>query len=411
MKRIGIIGLGGRGTVLAQCFGGRPDARVVAVCDPNPVRTGRICQRLQITPACFTQLDTMLTQASLDAVVVTTPDYLHEAHATTVLGHGLDVLVDKPLATTVRGAQNILDAAQRSGKTVMMGFNLRHDPTLRRVKEIVDQGVLGRIFLIENREFYDGGKTYMARWNRRFDYSGGLWIHKGSHDFDVFHWLLGFPRPVRVSATAGINALDAEHLPFTPDAGVPVGPTCHQCAYQQRCPDYWDAAQTGSEWDDQAMQIDHYARDLCIYTSDKDVHDNGIAIVEYQGGIRASHLECFVTSQTDRLYTIVGDRGQAEVSLHQRTILIRPRWSQETVLHQIPPLVGTHGGADTGTVDAFLKVLHGEISNTSTAEQGLWATAVGQAAEISARQGRMVKVSDLFESPAPMTPVLAGQSG
>src|SRR5690606_34778139 len=161
----------------------------------------------------------------------------------------------------------IVDVAARSGRTVMLGFNLRHDPTLRRLKQIVDQGTLGKVFLIENREFYDGGKTYMARWNRRSEYSGGLWIHKGSHASDAFHWLLGFPRPVRVSATAGINVLNPEHLPFAVDPGVAAGPTCRQCAYQKRCPDYWDVAQPGSEWDGEATEIDQYARDTCIYTS------------------------------------------------------------------------------------------------------------------------------------------------
>ncbi len=397
MKRIGIIGLGGRGAALGQCFCERSDVTITAVCDPNPIRAQRICKRLGIAPRCFARIDEFLDADAIDAAVITTPDHLHETHATAVLGRGIDVLLDKPLATTVRGGQNILATAHRSGRTVMIGFNLRHDPTLRRLKQIVDQGVLGRVFLIENREFYDGGKTYMARWNRRFEYSGGLWIHKGSHDFDAFQWLLGFPRPIRVSATAGLSALTLEHLPFTPDADRPVGPTCHQCAYQQRCPDYWDVAQPGSEWDEQAHQVDGYSRDLCIYASDKSVHDNGIAIVDYEGGVRASHLECFVTSQTDRLYTVVGDRGQAEVSLHERRILVRPRWSQEAIVYQIPSISGTHGGADPGTVETFVKVIHGEIANTSTAQQGLWATAVGYAAEISSRQGRTVTMSEIIE--------------
>ena len=134
----------------------------------------------------------------------------------------------------------------------------------------------------------------------------------------------------------------------------------------------------------------------CMYTSDKDTHDNGIAIVEYENGAKASHLECFVTSISDRLYTVVGDLGQAEVSLEKRIITIRPRWSQETITHFIPEVLGGHGGADPMLIDSFFRVLKGEEKNSSTTEHGMWSTAIGQAAEISRREERTVKVAELF---------------
>lgn len=279
--------------------------------------------------------------------------------------------------------------------TNMLGFNLRHMNTLVKLKEIIQSGTLGKVFLIENREYYDGGKTYMARWNRKYEFSGGLWIHKGSHDFDVIQWLLDFPKPVKVTATAGINALNPEGIPFDVEESKPVGPTCAECSYNKICPDI--TLQPKKAWGKEAQELDQYAKDLCIYTSDKDTHDNGISTVEYEGGIRASHIECFVTSYTDRLYTVIGDKGMAEVSLHDRTIKIRPRWSQETILHQLPEAEGGHGGADTGLVDTFIKTIQGDLNNTSTLEHGMLSTAVGQAAELSVRENRTVFVKELFQ--------------
>ena len=145
------------------------------------------------------------------------------------------------------------------------------------------------------------------------------------------------------------------------------------------------------------MAIDGYSKDLCMYTSDKDTHDNGIAIVEYENGVKASHLECFVTSANDRLFTVVGDRGQAEVSLEKRTILVRPRWSQETTVYHIPDAEGGHGGADPMLINAFFNVLKGEEKNSSTIEHGMWSTAIGQAAEISRREERTVRISELVK--------------
>ena len=394
--KIGIVGAGGRGI---HCFGAllsqRDDVEIPALCDTNPVRMKEGAKTLKGKQTFYSSVEGMLDKQDLDAVVVTSPDCFHAGHVVSALKGGVNVLVDKPLATTVKGCQDIIKATKKAKKIVMMGFNLRHDLVLKRLKKIVDDGILGRIFLIENREFYDGGRTYMARWNRKYEISGGLWVHKGSHDFDIFNWLLGFPRPVKVSSFAGIDVFNTEHIPFKVKPKTKVGPTCHDCAYNKICPDVHSI--TGPQWIGEASKIDNYSKDLCIYTSDKDTHDNGIAIVEYENGAKASHLECFVTSLSDRRYTVVGDRGQAEVSLEKRSIVIYPRWSKKAITYKIPKAEGGHGGTDPVLVDTFVKIIKGEIANISTVEHGLWATAIGQAAEISRREGRMVYIEELFK--------------
>ncbi|MHC4885769.1 MAG: Gfo/Idh/MocA family protein [Planctomycetota bacterium] len=394
--KVGIIGAGHRGIhSFGKLIEKHAEGQVTALCDPNRVRAEAAAEVLGGEYAIYTEVEAMLEAEDLDAVVITSPDYCHAENAVASIAKGANVLLDKPLATTVKGCKAIIDSAKNAGKVAMMGFNLRHDPTLKRLKELIDDGVLGRIFLIENREFYDGGRSYMSRWNRKYELCGGLWIHKGSHDFDVFNWLLDFPKPVKVSATAGLSVFTPENIPFEVEEGKPVGPTCGECAYRKTCPDYF-GYEGEKMWAKEAVAEDSYVKDLCIYTSDKDVHDNGISIVEYEGGIRASHLECFVTSQTDRLYTVVGTKGQAEVSLHNRTIVVKPRWSQETVTYQIPEVKGGHGGADPGLVDTFLEVISGKRENSSTIEHGLWSTAIGQAAEIASREERTVTLEELM---------------
>jgi predicted dehydrogenase len=278
----------------------------------------------------------------------------------------------------------------------MMGFNLRHEPTLKKLKKIVDNGDLGKIFLIENREFYSGGRTYMSRWNRKYERSGGLWVHKGSHDFDVFNWLLGFPMPVKVSAFAGVDVLKRENIPFQLKNGIEPGPTCGACHYRDICPDLYRQS-LPPEWSAEAVRFDNYSPDLCMYCSDKDTHDNGIAIVEYENGAKASHMECFITPFGDRRYTVMGDRGIAEVSLVKRTIEVHPRWTSETISYNLPQAVGSHGGADPVLLDSFIKTVRGEIPLSSTIEQGMRSTAIGQAAEISRRESRTVFIDELIK--------------
>ncbi len=397
--KVGIVGAGDRGILsFGKTISTRNDAHVVALCDPNKVRMEFCAKELALKLKFYTSIKTMIETEKLDAVVITSPDFCHESNAVEALNNGANVLVDKPLSTTVKGCQNIIATAKKAKKTVMMGFNLRHHAVLKKLKKLISEGALGRVFLIENREFYDGGRTYMSRWNRLYAKGGGLWIHKGSHDFDIFNWLLDFPKPVKVSSFAGIDVLNPQNIPFAVKKGMPVGPTCHQCNYKETCPDVYkiDDIQN-SRWGDRAVAVDGYSKDLCMYTSDKDTHDNGIAIVEYENGVKASHLECFITSMNDRLYTVVGDRGQAEVSMEKRIITIRPRWSQETITYHIPEVQGGHGGADPMLINSFFKVLKGEEKNTSTIEHGMWSTAIGQAAEISRREERTVKVAELFQ--------------
>ncbi|MFH0921568.1 MAG: Gfo/Idh/MocA family oxidoreductase [Fibrobacterota bacterium] len=396
MKKIkaAIVGAGERGVWnFGKILSERGDVEITALCDPNPVRMHEAARALGIRPGFFPSITAMLEKDRPDFAIITSPDCFHEENAVEAMKNGLHVLIDKPLATTAAACLRIIEASKKSGRVAMMGFNLRYYPVLRALKRIVDQGRLGKVFLIENREFYGGGRTYMARWNRHYAKSGGLWIHKGAHDFDVFNWLLGFPRPVRVSASAGVNVFKPDQLPFTLKKGKAAGPTCLKCHYQKLCPDV--KVESRATWTGKAQAVDGYSRDVCIYLSDKDVHDNGIALIEYENGARASHLECFTVAYTDRLYSVVGDRGMAEASLEEHWIKVRPRWSGKEKLIRVPKDTGTHGGADRQLVEAFLKVIRGKIQVPTLLAHGLWATAVGQMAEISWREGRAVSVKEL----------------
>ena len=397
--RVAIVGTGSRGvSCFTQIFRKRDDVEIAAFCDVNTFRARAAAEQNKITPAIYGSMEEMAQKETLDGVIITVPDCFHHDCAVKALKSGWNVLIDKPLATNVKDCQEIIDLARETGKTVMIGFNLRHNAVLKRLKQIIDDGLLGKVFLCENREFYDGGRTYMSRWNRLYKYTGGLWIHKGGHDFDVFNWLLNFPKPARVTSFAGVNVLTPENLPFEKEPGHEPGPGCNSCYYKDKCPDkYMLTEEDLTMWGPEAAAQDGYLKNRCMYTSDKDNHDNGIAIVEYENGVRISHMECFIGNKSDRLYTIVGDKGIAEVSLADRTITVIPRWGKsETFTEKVQEEEGGHGGADPNLVERFCQVLRGEAVPNSTAEHGLLSTAIGQAAEISRRENRMVDMKELL---------------
>ena len=395
---IAIVGIGNRGK---NCFAGllkeRTDCCISALCDVNR-RRAELTAKMLDNPAIYTDFEEMLKSEQLDGVVITTPDEFHEKCAVQALQHQVNVLIDKPLATTVAGCKNIVAEVEKSGKIAMIGFNMRHNPILLKLKELIDNGTLGRVIMIENSEYYNGGRTYMARWNGKKSSSGGLWIHKGCHDFDVFNWLLGFPKPRKVTAFSGMSVFNPDNYPFEIENGIQPGPSCRECHYYKngKCRDA--AVYDEDEWGKEAQACDGYVKDSCMYQSDMSVHDNGIAIVEYENGIRASHSECFVTSKSFRSYTVVGTKGIASTRTDGRTITVDLRFSGDKITYEIKPVEGGHNGADPGLVDSFIRAIKGEKVQTATFEEGMLSTAIGQAAELSKEEDRVVFIDELLNA-------------
>ena len=142
---------------------------------------------------------------------------------------------------------------------------------------------------------------------------------------------MGKARPVRVSCFANVSVLNEKGLPFKLRKGVKPGPTCTVCAYTNRMPRRAARPRTGQGRqersglrrgrDGDVRRGGGRARtaitvDLCIYLSDKDTHDQGIATVEYDNGATASHAEYFPTPLSNRHYMIEGKlaHGEADVA-------------------------------------------------------------------------------------------------
>jgi len=411
--RIGLIGAGARGTVafgrlVTQEYSRR--CQLVAVADINRERAAAALAYLGVRAAIHEDHRDLVGRSDVDAVIITTPDYLHEEHAVAALRAGKSVLIDKPLATTARGALNILAAARESDGFLYMGFNLRHVPHIRKLKELVESGALGEVSSIHAIEHYNGGRTYMARWNRLKAYSGGLFVHKGCHDFDAINWLMGGARPARVACFGGVFALNERGFPFALRDGVRPGPTCSACPYIEECPDRYrfgdewvpdlepqQRAAYAAMWGESAARIDGYDKDLCIYLSDKDTHDQGIALIEFDNGATAEHSEYFATPLSNRRYFVEGTRGHAEADLRSNHVTFTPRWNGPTTRYEPQISRGTHGGSDARMLREFLDCLDGKARPSADGIDGVWSVAVGEAAEIARAEHRVVETKEVLD--------------
>ena len=186
--RVGVVGLGYWGPNLARNFRALADCELAWCCDADPERRAPLADQFRSTR--FTgDLDDLLNDPQLDAIVLATPVPTHGALATAVLEAGKHCFVEKPLAQTVAEAECAVAAAAAAGRLLMVGHLLEYHPGVRALKEVVDSGELGEL-----RYIY-GNRLNLGQ--LRAD-ENALWS-LGAHDVSVVLALAG-EEPYEMSA-------------------------------------------------------------------------------------------------------------------------------------------------------------------------------------------------------------------
>lgn len=200
--RVGIVG-GGAITQVAHLpvLKKLKMTEVAAICDTDLPKARALADRFNVKDA-FDDIEDLLRSDTLDAVVVCTPNHLHESHILAALSANMHVLVEKPLAMNAAAAQRIIRAAEKRGRVVMVGMNHRYRPDVQIVRSFVQGGELGRIESVRGSwHVFRPGRTQLG-WRQRRDQSGGgAMLDLGLSILDLAMWLAGNPTPVRVSAS------------------------------------------------------------------------------------------------------------------------------------------------------------------------------------------------------------------
>jgi predicted dehydrogenase len=145
--RAGVVGLGYWGPNLARNLAAIPGCELAWLCDP---RAGAAAGPSRSFPGARVtgDVEDLLGDASLDAVVLATPVPTHAELAIAALAAGKHCFVEKPLATNVADAERVLEAAQATEKVLMVGHLLEYHPAVGRLKELVDGDELGDLYYI-----------------------------------------------------------------------------------------------------------------------------------------------------------------------------------------------------------------------------------------------------------------------
>jgi len=368
--KIGVIGSGGRGSLARYAHKPGKGSRVVACCDKLPQALDQ--NRTWYGDDIFTTYDyrEILAQ-DLDAVFVTSPDFLHEEHAVAALQAKKAVYLEKPMAITIAGCDRILKTAYENKTIVYLGHNMRHFDVILKMKELIDKGEIGEVKTAWCRHFIAyGGDAYFKDWHAERSKSTGLLLQKGAHDIDVLHWLCGGYSEM-VTAMGGLTLYD-------------------QISDRHSTDLRGDATFTQSNW----PPLSQKGLNPVI-----DVEDVSMMLMKLDNGIFASYQQCHFAPDAVRNYTVIGTEGRIEnfgdggpnTSVHLWNSRKDAFVPVGNVVYRIDEREGSHGGGDPKIVEEFIRYVRegGTIKTSPVAAR--YSVAAGYMATQSIREGSVPK--------------------
>lgn len=158
----------------------RDKAEIVGICDQNERRIAELAERYGFRDyTAYTDFETALAQCECDLVDICMPNFLHHAVALQAIGRGRDIICEKPLATTVEDAAEMVEMADRMGVHIYYAEDWLFAPAFRKAQEILKSGNVGKPLYIRARESHGGSHSPFAQ---KLCYcGGGCMVHLGVH--------------------------------------------------------------------------------------------------------------------------------------------------------------------------------------------------------------------------------------
>jgi predicted dehydrogenase len=231
---LGVIGSGGRGTLVMTVFQKDPSVRVGAVCDvyePNLERALSVAAKTPGNrPRAYRNYRQLLEDKDVTAVLIATPEHWHHRQVLDALAAGKDVYVEKPLCRTPEEGVELVEAEARSKNIVQVGMQRRSYDLYLQGRDVVRSGALGSVRMVRSwwlNNYLEPARApelkgpldweqwqgpvakrvplnpYLFRnWRNFADYSGGIVADQGAHVYDGIHLLMdaGYPRAVTAAA-------------------------------------------------------------------------------------------------------------------------------------------------------------------------------------------------------------------
>ncbi|HNW47945.1 MAG TPA: Gfo/Idh/MocA family oxidoreductase [Thermotogota bacterium] len=397
-----LVGAGNRGT---HAYGDyallKPESlRIVAVADPDGTRRKRFQQDHQLPDKdCFSDWKPLLNEKRADLAIIATMDRLHAEPALLAMEKGYDIILEKPMATTLEGCRQIVDAAKETGRMVSVAHVLRYTTFFSKIRGLLDGGRIGRLLQINLTErigYYHMAHSYVRGNWANSQTTAPIILTKSSHDLDILYWLIG--EPCRsVYSEGGLVYFRKQNHPKG------AGERCLSCGIERDCPysakkiylelvEDWPIARNilpGASFEEKVRYLETGPYGRCVFLCDNDVADRQTVLLDFGETLAVFNLTAFSAEKT-REIDILGTDGDIKGNFERGWIEIR-RYGGTTERITIPQEKGHHAGGDYRLLDDVIKRLrNADKDSLSSPEESLHSHEIAFACETSRREKRPV---------------------
>ncbi|KAB7649116.1 gfo/Idh/MocA family oxidoreductase [Polymorphobacter fuscus] len=352
--RYGIVGTGMMAIEHIANLALTPGTRVTAIADPVTSSLDRAAAAIGHDVARFADAEALAASGLCDAVVIASPNFTHAQVLPPLMAANLHILCEKPLATTIADARAIADAAKAYGRVFWTAMEYRFMPPMAEYVRQIHDGRVGRLHMLAIREHRFPFLVKVGDWNRFSANTGGTMTEKCCHFFDLMR-LIVQSEPVRVFCS---GAMDVNH---------------RDERYDGRTPDIIDNSFTTVDFANGVRAM----LDLCMFADGAEQQEEIAATGD------AARLDCFIP---------------AGAIVHSpRVGFMNPKQATRDVIHTDGAALaaGQHHGSTFYQHQHFAAAVRGQGPVMVTADDGLRAVAMGLAAEMSARDKRVVAMAEL----------------
>jgi len=211
--RIGIVGMGDRGSAIIKVLNHSPIYKVIACCDILDFRLKKGKKNIEGTPIGYTDYQEMFKNKELEAVIISVPLHEHHRMVMDALDSNVHIMCEKALAHNIEQSKEIKIKADKSNKLFQISYQYQLNPTFKAIKNIIQEGHCGKITRIEakwhrnsnwRRKLPAPELERQINWRMYREYSGGLMAELGSHHLNMIDNIIG-EHPVKVIGTGGVD--------------------------------------------------------------------------------------------------------------------------------------------------------------------------------------------------------------
>lgn len=419
--KIAIIGCGARGKdAYANVVKKYKDSmEIVAAVDCDTDKLKEMQQEYGIpAECCYTDTDDFLSMDKVaDVAFICTMDKMHYHQAIKAMEQGYHLLLEKPISPYLKECVEIEKAAQKYQRHVVVCHVLRYTPFYRKIKELMNSGVVGdpvSVQAIEAVSYWHQAHSFVRGNWRNSEETSPMILQKCCHDFDILFWLLG-KKCKKVSSFGDLRLFKEENAPEGAPARCLDG-----CPHSEMCPYYapryyvaqlrggnagWPMNVLNSHPTEEnimeELKTGPYGR--CVYHCDNNVVDHQVVNMLMEDGSTIDFTMCAFTKDSYRKLRIMGTLGEIEGDMEKNEIIVKPFVGEKTCIdvNQLADDFSGHGGGEIQMIQDLYDLVMSGISDKiglSSVEQSMISHYAAFAAEESrVRGGEPIDIESYVE--------------